>query len=233
MPYIEVENIYTGEVIENNDPLKEGRIKVRIDEFMSNWNPDLIEWARPWGTGGTGGSSSFGKSWIPEKGTKVGVFFQNEPSKKYPFYIADSEFKNVHPHKVFEQQIKPNLPRWESSYPNVKFIVLKNQTTLAFSSDEQKAEVAIYHPSGSQIHLSKDGKVYCGNKSGKMDKVVSTTKLKNYLLTIKGNLGAFLFLDIVNADISFSDFYGGIDPSITPGSPPTIELTSPLIEPPE
>ena len=230
MPYIEIANIYDGTVIENVDPEKEGRIKVDIPEIGSGWDPALLEWARPWSNGGTGGSSEFGKSWIPEKGSKVGVFFQDERSKKYPFYIADSEFKNVNPHKVFEQKIKPNLPRWEAKYPDVKFITLKNQTTIAFSSDPTKAEIAIYHPSGSQIHLSKDGHVYCGNKTGKLDKVVSTTKLKNYLLTVKGNLGALLFVDVPNVNLSFDDFFGGIDPSISPGSAPVIQLPDPLVE---
>lgn len=230
MPFIEINDVYVGKVINNVDPTKEGRVKVELKEIGEGWNPEHIEWARPWGNGGTGGSSSFGKSWIPEIGTNVGVFFQDPQSKKYPFYVADAEFKTTNPHKVFETKIKPNLPRWESSYPNVKFITLKNQTTIAFSSDAAKAEIAIYHPSGSQIHLSKDGHVYCGNKTGKIDKVVSTTKLKNYLLTIRGNLGAFLFSDIVDKNISFDDFFGGMDPSIEQNQPIIVTPSDPLVD---
>jgi hypothetical protein len=220
---MKIEEIYLATVMDNKDPDKEGKIQVFSEPIMNGWQKDHYPWVRPWSMS-TGGSKDFGSSNIPEKDSKVMIFFSNNELKHHGFYMADVSLKDLNAAKAFEDKVLPKVGRWVSKYPDTKFVVHKNGTCIAMSSSEDNPEIVIVSPKGAQFLITKNGDLFVGKNESKMDPVVSTSKLKNYLSPIFGNLGAPLFLaTIPTADISFTDFFGGIDPSITPASfvPPT------------
>lgn len=220
---MKIEELFLATVINNNDPDKEGRVKVFSEPIMSGWKADHYPWVRPWSLS-SGGSSNFGSSNIPEVDSKVMIFFSNNELKHHGFYVADASLKDLNAAKAFEEKVMPVVSRWVSQYPDTKFTIHKNGTCIAMSSSDDNPEIVIVSPNGAQFLITKDGNLFAGHDQSRMDPVVSTTKLKNYLTPILGNLGAPLFAaTITTADISFTDFFGGIDPSITPVSvvPPT------------
>jgi hypothetical protein len=213
-----IENYYSATVIDNKDPDKEGKIKVFCDVFMSGISEDLYPWVRPWSPG-PGGAKDFGSSNIPEKDSQVMIFFSNDELKHHGYYVADASFKDLNSAKAFETKVKPKVGRWASEYPDTKFMIHKNGTCIAMSSSSDNPEIVIVSPNGAQFLIDKHGNLFAGKNSNRMDPVVSTSKLKNYLMPIIGNLGGPLFAATVStADISFTDFFGGIDPSISPPS---------------
>lgn len=226
-----IENYYSATVIDNNDPDKEGKIKIFCEVFMTGVSEDLYPWVRPWAPG-PGGAKDFGVSNIPEKDSQVLVFFQNDELKHHGYYVADASFKDLNAAKAFEEKVKPVVGRWHSEYPDVKYMIHKNGTCIAMSSSEDNPEIVIVSPTGAQFLITKDGNLFAGKNESRMDPVVSTTKLKNYFMPIIGNLGGPIFAaTITTANISFDDFFGGIDPSITPASstpPPVPDALVPI-----
>lgn len=222
--------LFPADVVNNNDPEKKGRVQLFCPSFMRGWRKSDYFWAQQFSLS-TGGASSFGSSSIPEIGTKVWAFLANKILIKYPYYMADAVFDNFNPHKVFEEKVLLNLQTAHASgtqlkYPYVKFTMTHSGICQFVCSDPANPFWGVYHPTGAQIAINKNGQIFAGNKNSTMDKVVSTTKLKNYLLPRLGNLGGPLFADITSVDLSFADFFGGMDPSIIPLVPPT-----PLPEP--
>lgn len=223
-------DLYNAIVEDNKDPDEAGRVKIRVESFMRGFQSDHLPWAKPY-TIGSGGSSDYGQSWIPEIGSRVWVWFTDPPGSRgvddepfgtrmrHPYYMGDALFKELNPAKVFGDKVKPNLVTDETddfkggelNYPHVKFIMLQNGVCQFMSSDPDNPYYGIFHPSGSQILINPEGQVYIGSKSDQLDPVVSTIKLKEYLKPIVGNLGAPLFAPTIDAaDLSFENFFAGI-----------------------
>lgn len=74
--------LHIGHVVDRADPLKLGRVRVRIPGLIQ----DASAWAFPLGTIG-GGSDRRGFFAVPEDGAEVGVLFQ-EGDVERPFYLA-------------------------------------------------------------------------------------------------------------------------------------------------
>ena len=83
---------YCGTVVDIEDPLNIGRIKVAVFGFFDELDPLLIPWATPgngWSAGSVSGAGSFS---IPKLGTVVDVQFDNgniyNPVYKYHIIIC-------------------------------------------------------------------------------------------------------------------------------------------------
>jgi hypothetical protein len=74
--------LHIGHVVDRADPLKLGRVRVRIPGLIK----DASAWAFPLGTLG-GGSDRRGFFAVPENGAEVGVLFQ-EGDVERPWYLA-------------------------------------------------------------------------------------------------------------------------------------------------
>lgn len=74
--------LHIGHVVDREDPLKLGRVRVRIPGLIQ----DASAWAFPLGTLG-GGSDRRGFFAVPEHGAEVGVLFQ-EGDVERPYYLA-------------------------------------------------------------------------------------------------------------------------------------------------
>lgn len=74
--------LHVGHVVDRADPLKLGRVRVRIPGLIQ----DASAWAFPLGTLG-GGSDRRGFFAVPEDGAEVGVLFQ-EGDVERPWYLS-------------------------------------------------------------------------------------------------------------------------------------------------
>lgn len=229
--------LFPADVIDNDDPEKKGRVQIYCPSFMRGWRKSDYTWAQQFSLS-TGASKTSGSSSIPEVGTKVWAFISNKILFDYAYYMADAVFDNFNPHKVFEDSVLANIQyqivnQNTLKYPYVKFTMTKNGICQFVCSDPDNPFWGVYHPTGAQIMINRAGKIFAGNKTSRVDHVVSETKLKNYLFLKLGNLGNALFADIMAKNLSFDDFYGGIDPNIqliVPPVPPEDPIM--LVDPP-
>lgn len=158
-----MKNLWEAEVIDNNDPDKAGRVKIKIPTLHARVDDENLPWAKQ-KTLFSGGSNSYGSSTIPEIGSLVWVQFDNDKDFLKPFYVADIHLNNFHPHSLFEDNIKSNIDGFSSSYPDVKYKYYKNGNCVAISSNEGSPEIAVYHKSGTNLFIDKTGKVFVTGK---------------------------------------------------------------------
>ena len=154
--------LYRAKIIKNDptnaatgiDKTKNGRVQIYIEAYHRDISSELYPWALP-AKDGTGGSSSFGVSCIPEIGSFVWVFFEDEEFHRNPFYVWDFNPSGLNPHNLYESNVKSTVGS-ASSYPDVKYIYLKNGICIAVSSNASNPEITIYHPSASMF-VDKSG----------------------------------------------------------------------------
>ena len=155
--------LYRAKIIKNDptnaatgiDKTKNGRVQIYIEAYHRDISSELYPWALP-AKDGTGGSSSFGVSCIPEIGSFVWVFFEDEAFHRNPFYVWDFNPSGLNPHNLYESNVKSTVGA-ASSYPDVKYIYLKNGICIAVSSNASNPEITIYHPSGTYAFIDKVG----------------------------------------------------------------------------
>lgn len=163
-------NFYPAKVIDNNDLEKRGRVQIRIEHLHGEITDNtLLPWAKQ-ASLSTGGASTYGVSSIPEIGSWVWVFFDNEELLNIPFYFADVQLNGMHPHELFEDNIKTALGA-SSVYPDMKYLYLANGICIGVSSGSAK-EVFIYHPAGSHIFINNAGEIHLKAGTVAVEKVV-------------------------------------------------------------
>jgi len=135
--------VYRGKVVDNNDPLKMGRIKVIVDII----SPKPLEaWAIPIGFWAGRGHGEF---YVPEKDEIVYVMFERgDPC--YPLYIGGHYFKE-------------NIPEdMKSNYPKVRGIVTKKGNKIIIN--DETGEITIHANSTIYLIEDADEPLVLGNK---------------------------------------------------------------------
>lgn len=188
--------LHYADVIDNNDSEKKGRIKIKIPYLHKNTTDDLLPWATQFCIGG-GGSNEYGKSFIPEKDSKVWIGFYDEPDMQKPFYIADITLSEIHPHNLFEDNVKSEIES-SSSYPNTKYTYYKNGICIGVDSSEGSPEIFVYHPSGSYFKIDDNG---CYLKSGSVayEKMLKGETVKQFFDDL---LTAIVAITVTNPETS-------------------------------
>jgi hypothetical protein len=158
-----MKNFNYAKVIDNDDNnatdgIIAGRIKIQVPHIHGDTDETLLPWAKPMNLF-SGGSGTYGKSSTPEIDSWVWVIFDDDIDFLRPFFIADISLNAMHPHMLFENNIKSKITGWSSSYPDVKYSYYKNGICTAVSSNESNPEAAIYHPAGSYIWMNKNGDI--------------------------------------------------------------------------
>lgn len=146
---------YIADVINNVDSDQAGKIQIYCEPLHHSFIPSEYPWARS-ATNGGGGSSTSGISFIPEIGSKVWIFFEDEQNWRNPFYIADVHLTTNNPHLLYETTVKGIIGA-NGTYPNVKFFYMPNGTCLALNSVEN--EITIYNNANTYIFLDSTGNV--------------------------------------------------------------------------
>ena len=101
MPDSELGGLLRGIVVDNNDPLKLGRVKIRVIAAYGEQPVNNLPWA--WPCFPYGGAKEQGFFAVPEKGAGVYVMFQykdGEPDPTYPVWLGQWHAQNETPSEI-------------------------------------------------------------------------------------------------------------------------------------
>lgn len=181
---------FPAKVINNNDTKKKGRIQIKIEHLHYNIKNSELPWAKQYSLA-TGGSGTYGKSSIPENNSYVWIGYEDvDELMRQPYYLADIHFSNLHPHNLFENNIKSSIGS-AAAYPNAKYTYYPNGICIGVDSSSGNKEIFIYHPTAS-IFIDKNGKIKI--KATEIELLGGTTPSESSILgeTLKTTLEAIL-----------------------------------------
>jgi uncharacterized protein involved in type VI secretion and phage assembly len=138
---------YRGIVVDNNDPLKSGRVKVRIYPMFAEAATADLPWAI-YADPGMGGFANVGSVNIPLKDAHVFVFFENGDFR-FPVYFAGAPAI---------QNGTPDIPtEAQSKYPHNHVIKTKSGITLELDDSAGSVRIKMSHPSGTNTEIVNGG----------------------------------------------------------------------------
>ena len=165
--YNKFNTIYYGEVLYNNDPTKQGRIKVSIPEIFGDEDASTLPWIYP--IGYNSGVRLFN---VPDEGTEVGVIF-----------IGDvyTGFYGIGKYPQSESKI------FNTDYPNVYGFedIQGNYLTI----NKKTGDVLFHHRSGTEIKIDNVGNIF-QKTEGSVYLDAATVHISNTLDTGSGYTGA-------------------------------------------
>jgi uncharacterized protein involved in type VI secretion and phage assembly len=147
---------YRGVVVDDQDPLRSGRVKIRVFGIYDNVPNEALPWAI-YSDPFMGGQVGFGGFLIPDVGNHVWVFFENGDHHQ-PVYFAGAPFKDAHPKERLESDHEEN--RGSISYPRNKSLRTKSGHVIEIDDTEGNSRITIIHKSGTQITYQDNGDVY-------------------------------------------------------------------------
>jgi hypothetical protein len=148
---------FPAKVINNNDTKKKGRIQIKIEHLHYGIKDSELPWAKQYSLA-TGGSGTHGKSSIPENNSYVWIGYEDiDELLRQPYYLADVHFSNLHPHNLFENNVKSSLGS-TATYPNAKYTYYPNGICIGVDSSSSNPEIFLYHPQAF-IFIDKTGNV--------------------------------------------------------------------------
>jgi len=176
------DGFYRGIVVDVDDPLKSGRIRVRVYPMFHAAEDDTLPWAIL-ADSNFGGAANEGKFSIPSINAHVFVFFENG-DHRFPVYFAGAPAI---------QDGVPDLPQlsreddgtvaaidsaaskgvstasggsWDEPdsayaavYPNNKVYRSAKGIIIEIDDTDDNVRFHIYHPSGSRVEVDNDGNV--------------------------------------------------------------------------
>jgi hypothetical protein len=138
--------MYRGQVLDNNDPDKLGRIKVNLFGLTDGIDAEDLPWAVPAYSIFTGSGIGYGFFAVPEIGTHVFVFFEGGGDIYQPVYFLEA-VDGIH-----------GLPSERTiDYPYRK--VLKTKNGIVIIIDDLSKEIYVNHPSGSYLKIDTAGNI--------------------------------------------------------------------------
>lgn len=152
---------YCGRVVDIEDPLNLGRIRVEVFGFFDGLEPTLIPWATP-GNGFTGGSSTgSGFFSIPKLGSLVDVQFDNgniyNPVYLFQQRISDELREEIGDDKNAHSIIYDTENSIKVYYTTEKGLMLDfSETLVNIKSDNT---IIITNPNGDKVELINDGNI--------------------------------------------------------------------------
>lgn len=162
---------FLAQVVENNDPDKRQRIKVRIPGLLDG-TVEFLPWVLPkhdtrFGTG-TGSNGPYGHQYVPPVGALVVVRFQEG---ELAYGLTDGMIPSV------------GIDVLQTNYPNR--YGLRDPGGNHFYVDTQSGDVEFRHKSGTTVHIQGDGAV-----SVTCVKDLTATVQQNLTATVQQNLNA-------------------------------------------
>ena len=134
---------YRGIVMDNNDPLKLGRVKIRIEGLIDGAT-EYLPWCYPFNTSFIGGNSSSGVFAVPEVNSIMVVEFPYDDIYS-PFYVGYWESSNTH------------TTAMDGDYPNSYGLKDSVGNKIIINKTSQTLEVT--HSSGTVIKITQNGDI--------------------------------------------------------------------------
>lgn len=141
--------IYRGIVVDNNDPLSSGRVKIKVFPMFIGVSDNDLPWAilcDPLG----GGFANTGSLFIPEIGSHVWVMFENM-DHRFPVYIGGAP--------AIEGGVA-DVPIGGGTYPHNHVIRTKSGCMVELDDSPGAEGVRITHEvSGTKLEIDVTGKI--------------------------------------------------------------------------
>ena len=147
--YEKIRDHWTGKVIENDDPLHLGRIKIRIVGFYNEIADDAIPWAMP-ETSYFG--SSKGNFTVPPIGTMVRGYFDNGDDQKPIYNAIAPALSNYATSDLISN------PEEELEYPNIVTLFNSDEGERA-TLNRANGELKVIHRTGTSIIITSTGEI--------------------------------------------------------------------------
>lgn len=138
---------YRGLVMDNVDPDKLGRIKVKIYPMLSGVETINLPWAVPAMILNTGAGEDYGAFSVPDINTNVWIFFEAGDIYQ-PVYFAEAT-----------DGIKGLPSDKDTDYPETSVIRTKTGIQIKINRKEDSEDIRIDHPKGSWVEFYSDGKI--------------------------------------------------------------------------
>jgi len=190
--------IVAGDVVNNNDPDKLLRVRVRVPLLHRDIPDTKLPWSRPQmhlGPSGVGGG--VGGIRVPAVGAKVMLQF-NDDSLYNTSYVADFAYENSIPAELLADY--PNSYGWIDAAGNLFFV---NTITK---------EVRFIHVSGSKIEIAPDGELTIASAT---KVTVSGSTQVDVLAANKVSVHGGSLVDIRATEIHLNDSQSGTSPVTT------------------
>ena len=151
--------LFYGVVEDNNDPLKKGRLQIRLLPEMTDAVKNHLPWLRPFDGGGAT-DDSFNKDFLRE-GSPVWCFFTNSSFQK-GWYISGVFLEKKFRFENIEQALGNISEESLGEYRDISFSRF-NDGTIVFRNNKTGMS-GHYHNSGSYIIFSSDGEIIAYSK---------------------------------------------------------------------
>ena len=170
---------YIGDVEDNNDPKKLGRLRVRI-AIYEDIKTEQLPWCFPSLSTFLGNSRDSIDFGVPEIGSQVKVYFPTQDIY-HPFYKG-ADLTEDNKCSFFDEDY-PNSYGWKDSVGNF-FRVNKTQKTMqvqhSSSSNmliEEDGKITVTQSNGSYFVMDKDGNVttHCKNLINEVEEKITMT----------------------------------------------------------
>ena len=158
-----MEVIREAQVIDNNDPDRKGKVKVRILPDMLNFENDLLPWISIY-TQKNGISSEIGEHKVLENNTYIRVLIEDYPYMKRIRFISDDYIEGLY---VYNKADGLEITELGSqSYPQPTFQITKDGTIIFHNSDT--SEHGTFFKDGSYFLHASNGNFYVNTKGKKL-----------------------------------------------------------------
>ena len=174
MPDDQEDYIYTGRVVNNNDPEKNGKVQVRV---FSVYDDDIQDSDLPWALPDFSFVGSLvGNFTVPPVGAIVNVYF-DKGDIYLPHYTTKAVRKSKQPTQK-DTDYPDNVVMWEMDEGD--YLTLNRKTK----------ETTFNHNSGTKVLIKKDGTVEITIVKDKKETVKGKTDIENTSdVTIKSTTG--------------------------------------------
>jgi Type VI secretion system/phage-baseplate injector OB domain len=144
-PSLKVQN-YTGVVVDDNDPKKRQRVRIRIPQLHRNVPDDKLPWSMPQAEGQMNAGGGVGTVKVPPKGSHLFLKYDDD-EPHHVYYGGSPTTDNVHKDNEILKE----------DYPDTMGHV--DQAGNKATVNTRKNTITTTHVSGSQTHIDGAGNV--------------------------------------------------------------------------